>query len=107
MIFFIFELKNRLFLISIGTLIAAILSFYYRKTLTYLCIKPTFFFKQQTHYIYFIYTNLPELFFTYLQVTFFFSGHIFIIISFLQLYFFFNPGLYKQEKKKIIFIINN
>ena len=108
MIFFLFELKNRLFLIIIGTLSASLLSFYYRKTLIYLCIKPTFFLKQQTHYVYFIYTNLPELFFTYLQVTFFFSLHAFIILGLIQLSFFFNPGLYMHEKKKLfLFFITN
>lgn len=105
MIFFLFELKNRLFLIIIGTIITLLLSFYYRKTLIYIFIKPTFFFKQQTHYIYFIYTNLPELFFTYLQVTFFFSLHAFIILATIQLSFFFNPGLYKHEKKKLFSLL--
>ena len=58
-------------------------------------------------YIYFIYTNLPEIFITYFFIIIFYSIHFFIFFLILHVYLFLLPGLYLSEKKKLYtYIIN-
>jgi len=107
LLFYIFEIQNRLIIVIFGTLISTGISYYYKKTLIYLIIKPILVYSLKYQYIYFIYTNLPEIFITYFFIIIFYSIHFFIFFLILHVYLFLLPGLYLSEKKKLYtYIIN-
>ena len=72
---YLYEIKNRLLLIGISWTSNVIISYNYKDTLLYLSIKPSLFL-YKTNTFYFIYTDLSEPFYTYIQLVFLISNQI-------------------------------
>lgn len=102
--FYIREISNRLLIILFNILVILCISYLYKKTLIYIIIKPILFYSYKKQYIYFIYTNLTELFLTYICLISFYSSHFLIYFFLINCYLFLIPGIYYTEKKQIIFI---
>lgn len=96
MIHYFFELRNR-FIYSFLTLtFLSGLSFNYRETLLFLLVKPSLFIFE-TNLPYFIYTDLTEIFISYIHLAV--SASIYIYLPFIihHSWKFLNPGFYKTE----------
>lgn len=93
---YFFELRNRLIYIFLTVLFLTLLSFNYKEALLFFLVKPSLF-VYQTNLPYFIYTNLTEIFLTYIKLSIIIS--IYIAIPFIIQHFwkFFKPGLYITE----------
>jgi len=91
------ELKNRVFLIIISFIISILFSYSYKETLLYVYIKPSFIYTKMNKIVYFIYTDVSELFYTYLKIIQIISLPITSFFLLYQLIKFISPGLYKNE----------
>ena len=95
---FISEFKNRIFFIFFVWIYFSLLCYYYKNILFFLVLKKLIF--DQKIKIYFIYTNVTELFFIYLKLINFFNLQImfsffcyhFLIQTFESLFIFFSGG---------------
>ena len=102
MYYYLIEIKNRIFIsiLSWGFLIA--LTYSYKNTLLYLYIKPSYSIMKKNKDLYFIYTNISELFYTYINMIITTTVPIFFSLIIYQIIMFLKPGLYKYEYKYII-----
>ena len=94
---YLIELKNRSFLIILSFIISVLFSYNYKETLLYIYIKPSFISTKMNKIIYFIYTDVSELFYTYLKIIQIISIPITSFFLLHQLLKFISPGLYKYE----------
>lgn len=97
---YFFEIKNRLIYILLTFLIIAFISFLYKESLLYFIVKSSIF-KVKNELPFFIYTNLTEVFITYIKLSLLTGLYLTIPFLILQVWFFISPGLYLLEYKKI------
>ena len=102
---FLKEIKNRSFLLLLTWLSVASVSYLYKETLIFLIVKPslTIF---QTSSLYFIFTNLTDLFLMYLNLTFFLATQISLFFIGYHLLLFLAPGLHNFEYKKLVIVFS-
>ena len=101
------EIKNRIVCIIYSFCISIWISYKYKTTLLYLLIKPSLIYYSEKSF-YFIYTNISELFYTYINLIITTAFQITIFYLIYQIFNFFNPGLYRNESsllKKAIFVM--
>ena len=100
------EIRNRFFLLFTTWFSTIIICYTYKEILLFLCLKPNINIFQDAS-LYFIFTNLTEVFATYLQLTYFISNQILYVLLIYHLLIFLAPGLYTFEYKnlKLIFIL--
>jgi len=93
---YFFELRNRLIYIFSTLFFLGFLSFNYKEALLFFLVKPSLFI-YETNLPYFIYTNLNEIFLTYIKLSTVIS--IYMAIPFIIQHFwkFLKPGLYRRE----------
>lgn len=93
---YITEIIKRILVIIISWISYLGICYYYKATLIYIIIKPSFkYLKQKT--IYFIYTNINELFYTYLTLIITVANNLCILIIIYNIHNFLKPSLYKIE----------
>lgn len=102
--FYILELKNRFKIIISGYTIVITLLLKYKETLLYLLLKPII--KSSESKSYLICNNITDGFTAFWSIILNFSLHFCFLFFLLNVYFFFLPGMYKQEKKSINIFIN-
>ena len=98
---YIIEIKNRIFITVFSWLNLLLINYKYKNTLLYLYIKPSYSTITNDKNIYFIYTNISELFSTYIDVIILTTVPIYISIFTYQVIIFLKPGLYQSEFKLI------
>ena len=100
------ELKNRILLILGMWLVLVITGYYYKETTMFIITKPCLIFFSK-NYLYFISTNLTELFVSYINSSYFIATQITLIYSLYHLLVFLTPGFYYKEYKifKNIYLI--
>lgn len=103
------EIKNRAILNFLTFITLLVTTTYYKKTLLYLTIKPGLsVYENKTFY--FIFTNLMELFITYIKLNIFISFNITIITIICHLFFFLTPIFsyieYDKIKQKVIQLLS-
>ncbi len=95
------ELKIRLIYVMLVFFVSFLVAYYYVEEIYQFLLNPLI--KQwlsQDRMM--IYTNLAEIFFSYLKLAYYVSLAVTIPFFACQLYIFIAPGLYKQEKKGIL-----
>ena len=97
---YFFEFKVRSFYCCLFFLFLLSISFFYKESILYLLVEPSKSFTK-TSSPYFIYTNLTEVFSTYLRMVLLVSVYFTIPLCFYQIWLFFSPGLYNKEALKI------
>ena len=95
-----FELKLRLKYLIFSLLITFLTCYYYCFEIIYIFTKPFL-----CHIKYFIFTDLTEAFYTSIEISFFFSFYVIIPLLLYQFWCFFVPSKFKNERKKLNFII--
>ena len=95
LLYFFLELKNRIILMTLTWSTVFITCYNYKEILLYIIIKPSINTTFKLNKVYFITTNVTEIFNTYIYLANFISNKI--IFFFFFFYFFFDPfySLYK------------
>ena len=103
---YFFELKIRILYSLIFCILLIFISFFYKESLLFFLVEPSVKFTQTLN-PYFIYTNLTDVFSTYLEMSLLISIYLTIPLVFYQLWKFLMPGFYLKEINKIrpIFLI--
>ncbi len=97
------ELRSRLINIIIIYIIAFCIAYYFAEEIYFFAAKPLIgILGSKTH---FIYTGLTEAFFTYLNLAAKFAFVIILPVIIFHLYKFLAPGLYKNEKNMLRFLV--
>ena len=97
---YLYEIKNRIFILGLAWVSSLCTCYFYKEVILYILLKPSLF-ETKTDNLYFIYTNLTELFSTYIDITFFVSNHVLGLLLVFQIYSFLKPSLYKHESNFI------
>jgi sec-independent protein translocase protein TatC len=98
------EIKNRCLLLFLTWVSTIFVSYIYKETLLFLCIKPN-----KTYYsdiiFYFIFTDVKEIFSVYIQLVFFVGNQILLFYVIFHLLAFVSLGLYRFEYRylKLVF----
>lgn len=96
---FITELKNRTLLIVLAWTSVVAVGYFYKEVLLFLLVKPNLCLFQHNSQ-YFIFTNLTDIFSTYLKLISFVGNQFFLAFLVYHLFVFLVPGLYFSEYKK-------
>ena len=96
-------MKNRCFLLLISWSFALIICYLYKEIILFLLIDSSSYFQTLNNEPYFIFTDVSEIFYVYLQLTFFIANQIAIIMLIYHSLLFLSSGLYKVEYKKLQF----
>ena len=97
--YFLIELKNRTLLIILTWISVIAVSYFYKEVLVFLLVKPNLIMFQQNS-LYFIFTNLTDIFSTYLKLISFIGNQFFIVFLLYHIFVFLAPGLYFFEYKR-------
>jgi len=101
---FFLEIKNRTILIVVSWIFTFLICYIYKDVLLFTFIKPSLYlFKINT--LYFIFTNLTEIFSTHIKLASFIGNQVFILYGIYHIFIFIVPGLYKFEYQNFKFII--
>ena len=99
------ELRQRLLYSAMALIVAFLISFYFAQELFNFLVEPLAnILTQRTGVLgarRLIFTDLTEVFFTYVKVAFFFGAFISCPIFLTQLWLFIAPGLYRNEKSAL------
>jgi sec-independent protein translocase protein TatC len=97
---FLIEIRNRIFLILLTWFSVVIVSYLYKETLLFVFVKPSLNLFEKNS-LYFIFTNLTEIFSTYLRLSYFLGNQIVLFFTFYHVLIFLTPGLYYFEYKNV------
>lgn len=95
------EIKNRCFLLFITWSFVSVTCYLYKETILFSLINLSNHYQSVNERPYFIFTDISEIFYVYLQLTFFISNQIVLIMLFYHSLLFLSSGLYKLEYQKL------
>ena len=90
------EIKNRCFLLSTCWVVTLITCYFYKETILFILINSSNYAEK-----YFIFTDIGEIFYVYLQLTFFISNQMTLLMVFYHSLIFLSSGLYESEYEKL------
>ena len=93
---FIKELRNRFILLFLTWSSVVVISYLYKEILIFIFVKPSLNAFQGNSF-YFIFTNLTDIFSTYLRLVYFLGNQVLFFFFFYHLFLFLAPGLYHSE----------
>jgi len=94
------ETKNRFLLVFFSWGFTLIVCYLYKETLLFILINSNKVFDNSS---YFIFTNVTEVFYTYIELSVFLANQVAILITFYQILLFLSLGLYQSEFDKLKF----
>lgn len=94
------EIQNHLIILVLTWLSIIIICYIYKELILYYLIKPLLYLNNNKPF-YFIFTNLIDIFNTYIRIIFFFSNKLLIFYTTYHLILFLTPALYFKEYKII------
>ena len=103
MLKYLFEIRNKLILLILTLFSTTLTCFYYKNVLLFLVTQMHL----KSENLYFIFTDVTELFSVYFQLVFFISIQITIWYFFYHLFFFISTALYFQEFKILTFLLSS
>lgn len=98
------EIKNRVLLLFITWCSTICIIYNYKESILFLMMLPSIK-VSKTAYLYFIFTNLTDIFYTYMQLSYFIGNQICLIYFFYHIFIYLSPGMYDFEYKKCKFIL--
>jgi len=104
-LYYIKEIKNRLFLLSLTWVSTFVCSYPYKENILFLCVKPSLYYFKDSSF-YFISTDLTEIFYTYLDLMYFIANNLTSISLIYHILIFLHLGLTLKEYNKFKFIIS-
>ena len=97
------ELKNRFILLGFTWFSVLTICYLYKEIILFILINSSNYFNSLTTEPYFIFTNVSEIFYVYLELIFFISNQIVMLMFFYHTLMFLSLGLYKFEFIKLRF----
>jgi sec-independent protein translocase protein TatC len=97
------ELKNRFILLCCTWFSVLTACYLYKEIILFILIDSSNYFNSLTTKPYFIFTNVSEIFYVYLELIFFISNQIVMLMLFYHTLMFLSLGLYKFEFLKLRF----
>jgi sec-independent protein translocase protein TatC len=97
------ELKNRFFLLVFTWFSVLAICYLYKEIILFILINSSNYFNSLTTKPYFIFTNVSEVFYVYLELIFFISNQTVLLMFFYHTLMFLSLGLYKFEFIKLRF----
>jgi len=94
-----FEFKLRLRYVILSVILSFLTCYYYYFEIIYIFTKP--FLKYEKS---FIFTDLTEAFYTSIQISYFFSLYLVVVLLVYQIWRFFIPSKFKNERKNVNFL---
>jgi len=99
------EIKNRFFLLALAWVSAILVSYVFKEVLLFTITKQTTCLSfEQKEMLYFIFTDVKEIFSVYIILIFFLGNQAFFLYSFYHCLVFIALGLYKFEYNYLVFI---
>lgn len=95
------EIKNRLILILCTWIFCLSTCYYYKEPILFAVINSSGLFLNSNEKPYFIFTNITEVFYVYLELVLFISNQMLTIMLIYQILMFLSFGLYQFELKKV------
>lgn len=95
------EIKNRFILTFFAWVFCLGTSYYYKETILFSLVNSNSLFLSSNEKPYFIFTNVTEVFYVYMQLILFISNQMTVIILIYQVLMFLSLGLYQSELIKI------
>jgi len=92
------EIKNRCFLLSTCWIFTLLTCYFYKEVILFILINSSNYVEQ-----YFIFTDISEIFYVYLQLTLFVANQVTLLMILYHGIIFLSSGLYKFEYKKLKF----
>src|SRR5210317_1688135 len=92
------EIKNRCFLLSTCWIFTLLTCYFYKEVILFILINSSNYVEQ-----YFIFTDISEIFYVYLQLTLFVTNQVTLLMILYHGIIFLSSGLYKFEYKKLKF----
>ena len=104
------EIKNRIILIVITWLFTLFMCYLYKEIILFFILSSTHSFQsifesQKEEYNYFIFTDVTEIFYVYIDLVLFIANQVILFNFFYHFLMFLSPSLYKFEYKKLYFFI--
>ena len=96
---YLLEIKNRFLFIIFAWISTIVICYIYKETLLFLIIKSNNIFSSSNTPLYYIFTNITEIFTIYIKVVNFIANQIFLIYFLYHILLFMSPGLYYYEYK--------
>lgn len=98
MIKYLIEFKNRLFFLVLLYLSTSVSLYLYKEILLFLLVQPKWkVTNDKFNLVYFIFTDVTEIFSVYIQLILFITFQLLVLFSAYHLYIFFIPALFKKE----------
>jgi len=98
------EIKNRILLLFVTWTSLSAVCYYFKETLLFIIIDSNKYYNQLNNLSYFIFTDVGEIFYVYLQLVFFIANQITCLMLLYHSLMFFALGLYNSEYIRIQFI---
>lgn len=98
------EIKNRFILVLFTWIFTLIISYVYKEAILFIFINSSNFFIKSVENPYFIFTNITEVFYVYIELSLFIASQTTILILCYQTLMFLSLGLYKFEFIKLKFV---
>lgn len=103
------EIKNRIILLFVTWLFTLFMCYLYKEVLLFFILNSTHFFQStfenQREYNYFIFTDVTEVFYVYIDLVLFISNQVILFSFFYHFLMFLSPSLYKFEYNNLYFFI--
>ena len=103
------EIKNRIILLILTWLFTLFMCYLYKEVLLFFILNSTHLFQSpfenQTESNYFIFTDVTEIFYVYIDLILFISNQVIFFNVFYHFLMFLSPSLYKSEYNNLYFFI--
>lgn len=96
------EIKNRFFLSVLSWLTVLLVCYTFKEILLFTIIKQSAFFGEP---LYFIFTDVAEIFYTYITLIFFIGNQVLLVYFFYNFFIFLAPGLLYSEYSYLVFTL--
>lgn len=97
MLIYLVELRARITLILLSVVFSFIILYFYKETILFLIIKTNYLSSQTYTYSYFIFTNVNEVFYVYLNLLLFICSQLLYLATIYHLAMFVIPALFFKE----------
>lgn len=106
MLKYLIEIKNRFVLLFVTWFSVLLVSYIYKEIILFAIVQ-TLNLDENSFFLYFIFTNITEVFSVYLRLVLFFSVQALVFYFIYHFFFFITPALYKKEYLKCMFLLKS
>jgi len=95
------EIKNRILLLFVTWISLLAICYFFKEPILFIFINSNKYYNELNNFSYFIFTDVGEIFYVYLQLVFFVANQITVCMLFYHCLMFFASGLYNSEYSQL------